>query len=88
VVVSEHDIAYDETVRVVNTARAKGVPVTLRLWKYMCHAWIGLSGFVPEGQQAVDFVCDWYCQLQQAGLTLSPAQYVRQRVISEPLCGR
>jgi epsilon-lactone hydrolase len=66
VVFSEHEVAYDETVRVVNAARAKGVRVTVGLWKYMCHAWMGLSGFVPEGQQAVNFVCDWY-RRQQAG---------------------
>jgi epsilon-lactone hydrolase len=65
VVVSEHETVYDESIHLVNAARAAGVPVTIGLWKYMCHVWVFLGGFVPEGQQAMDFICEWYREQQQ-----------------------
>lgn len=65
VVVSEHETVYDESVELVNAARAVGVPVTVGRWKYMCHVWCFLSGFVPEGKDAMDFICEWYREQQQ-----------------------
>jgi monoterpene epsilon-lactone hydrolase len=65
VVVSEHEAVYDQTIALVNSARSKGVPVTLGVWKYVCHVFCFLNGFVPEGQQSMDFVCDWICRQQQ-----------------------
>ena len=59
VVVSEHEVVYDQTVLLVNRAREDGVQVTLGVWKFMCHVFCFLSSFVPEGQQSMDFVCDW-----------------------------
>lgn len=59
VVVSEHEVVYDQTVLLVNRAREAGVQVTLGVWKFMCHVFCFLSSFVPEGQQSMDFVCDW-----------------------------
>jgi monoterpene epsilon-lactone hydrolase len=59
VVVSEHEAVYDMTIELVNRARAQGVPVTLGVWKYMCHVFSFLWGFVPEAQISMDFVCQW-----------------------------
>jgi epsilon-lactone hydrolase len=59
VVVSEHEVVYDQTVVLINAARAQGVQVTVGLWKYMCHVWCFLAGFVPEGEHAMDFVSVW-----------------------------
>jgi epsilon-lactone hydrolase len=64
VVVSEHETVYDEALDMVNKARAEGVPVTVGLWKYMCHTWCFLGGFVPEGRQAMDFIGQWYREQQ------------------------
>ena len=59
VVVSEHEVVYDQTLVLINAARAQGVEVTVGLWKYMCHVWCLLAGFVPEGEQAMNFCCEW-----------------------------
>jgi len=59
VVVSEHEVVYDQTIELVNQARTQGVQVTLGVWKYMCHVFTFLSGFVPEGEQSLIFLCDW-----------------------------
>ena len=58
-VVSEHEVVFDQTVDLVNKARSQNVPVTVGMWKYMCHVFCFLSSFVPEGEQSMDFVCDW-----------------------------
>ena len=59
VLVSEHEVVYDQTLILVNAARAHGVTVTVGLWKYMCHVWCFLAGFAPEGEQAMNFCCEW-----------------------------
>jgi epsilon-lactone hydrolase len=59
VVVSEHEVVYDQTILLVNRAREQNVQVTVGMWKFMCHAFCFLSSFVPEGQQSMDFVCEW-----------------------------
>ena len=59
VVVSEHEVVYDQTLLLVNVARAQGVEVTVGLWKYMCHVWCLLGGFAPEAEQAMNFCCEW-----------------------------
>jgi epsilon-lactone hydrolase len=64
VIVSEHETVYDETIRFVNGARACGVPVTVGIWKYMCHVFLFFNGFIPEGKQAMDFICQWYRNVQ------------------------
>jgi len=58
-VCSEHECVYDQDIMLCNNARKAGVEVDLGVWKYMCHVWPVLSGFLPEGQQAVDFMCEW-----------------------------
>lgn len=59
VVVSEHEVVYDQTVKLVNGARKEGVTVSLGCWKYMCHVFCFLGAFIPEGEQSMAFVCDW-----------------------------
>ena len=53
------------TIKLVNRAREQGVPVTVGAWKYMCHVFTFLWGFVPEGQASMDFVCRWLNNAQQ-----------------------
>jgi acetyl esterase/lipase len=65
VVVSEHEAVYDMTIAMVNRARAQGVPVTVGVWKYMCHVFSFLWGFAPEGRLSMDFVCQWIVEQQQ-----------------------
>jgi epsilon-lactone hydrolase len=62
VTVSEHESVYDMTIELVNKARAQGVPVTVGVWKYMCHVFSFLLAFVPEGRLSMEFVCDWIRQ--------------------------
>jgi acetyl esterase/lipase len=59
VLVSEHETVYDETCAFVNKARRSGVPVTVGMWKYMCHVWSFFGGFVPEGKQSMEFIVEW-----------------------------
>lgn len=59
VVTSEHEAVYDHAVDLVNAARSYGVPVTLGVWKYMCHVFTFLSSFVPEGEESMHFFMDW-----------------------------
>ena len=61
---SEHEAVYDETCMLVNRARAAHVSVTVGLWRYMCHVWLFLNGFVPEGEQAMAFIVTWIRELQ------------------------
>jgi acetyl esterase/lipase len=60
VIVSQHETVYDETMRFIHNARNAGVPVTVGIWKYMCHVFLFFNGFIPEAQQAMDFICTWY----------------------------
>jgi monoterpene epsilon-lactone hydrolase len=64
VIVSEHEAVYDMTIQLVNNARSDGVKVTVGVWKYMCHVFSFLLGWVPEGRISMDFVVDWL--LEQA----------------------
>jgi len=59
IVVSEHECCYDQVVTLCNRARAEGVDVDIGVWKYMCHVFPVLSPFIPEGRQAIDFMCQW-----------------------------
>ena len=65
VVVSEHEAVYDMTMEMVNRARGQGVNVTVGVWKYMCHVFSFLWGFVPEGRHSMLFVSNWLNQQQQ-----------------------
>ena len=59
VAVSQHETTYDMTLALVNRARRQGVPVTLGVWRYMCHVFSFLNAFCPEGQQSMEFVMEW-----------------------------
>jgi monoterpene epsilon-lactone hydrolase len=59
VVVSEHEAVYDMTVQLVNRARSDGVKVTLCVFKYMCHVFSFLLGFIPEGRISMELVSAW-----------------------------
>lgn len=65
VVTSEHEAVYDHAIDLVNAARSYGVPVTLGVWKYMCHVFTFLSSFVPEGEESMQFFMDWLKEQQQ-----------------------
>lgn len=65
VVASEHEAVYDMTCTLVNQARSEGVPVTFGVWKFMCHVFTILHGFLPEGQLSMDFVVDWIRKEQE-----------------------
>ncbi|KAL3902587.1 MAG: hypothetical protein SGILL_010774, partial [Bacillariaceae sp.] len=58
-VVSEHEACYDMTIQAVNSARAAGVDVTVAVWKYLCHVFSFLHGFVPEGKLSIEFSKEW-----------------------------
>lgn len=64
VVTSEHEAVYDMTCILVNRARSEGVPVTMGVWKCMCHVFSILHGFLPEGQISMDFVVEWIQERQ------------------------
>ncbi|KAG7374958.1 esterase [Nitzschia inconspicua] len=61
-VVSEHEACYDMTIAAVNKARTAGVPVTVGVWKYMCHVFSFLHAFLPEGKLSIDFAKEWIRQ--------------------------
>jgi epsilon-lactone hydrolase len=67
VIVSQHETVYDETMRFIRMARQAGVPVTVGIWKYMCHVFLFFNGFIPEAQQAMDFICTWYKEYTNSG---------------------
>ena len=60
IIVSQHETVYDETIRFIQAARKAGVPVTVGIWKYMCHVFLFFNGFIPEAKQAMNFICTWY----------------------------
>jgi acetyl esterase/lipase len=65
VITSQHEAVYDMTCELVNRARSEGVSVTMGMWKYMCHVFEILHGFLPEGQICMDFVVEWIQEQQQ-----------------------
>jgi monoterpene epsilon-lactone hydrolase len=64
VVTSEHEAVHEHAVALVNKARADGVPVTVGVWKYMCHVFCMLGSFIPEGEQSMQFVYEWLREQQ------------------------
>eukprot|EP00814_Leptocylindrus_danicus_P005144 CAMPEP_0116010226 /NCGR_PEP_ID=MMETSP0321-20121206/3883_1 /TAXON_ID=163516 /ORGANISM="Leptocylindrus danicus var. danicus, Strain B650" /LENGTH=276 /DNA_ID=CAMNT_0003479301 /DNA_START=31 /DNA_END=858 /DNA_ORIENTATION=+ len=59
VVISEHECCYDMTISLVNNARAHGVKVEIAVWKYLCHVFPMLSAMIPEGKEAMNYMCEW-----------------------------
>jgi len=79
VVVSEHEGVYDQAVFLINQARAAGVPVTVGCWKYVCHVFSFLSNLIPEGEQSVQFLCEWLRQQQRPDQPQRKQQQQQQR---------
>jgi acetyl esterase/lipase len=50
IVVSEHEVVYDQAMLLAKRAKDQGVDVTVGVWKYMCHVFPLLCQFIPEGR--------------------------------------
>jgi len=59
VVVSEHEACYDQVMMLYQKALADSVDVEIAVWKYMSHVFPLLCAFVPEGIEAISFICEW-----------------------------
>jgi len=59
VLISEQEAVYDMAMELVNKARTAEVEVTVGVWKYMCHVFTVLYGFIPEGRQSMQVLCEW-----------------------------
>lgn len=57
--VGEDEILLDDSVRVVERARAAGVDVTFKIWEGMWHVFQGFAEKVPEGRQAVEEIGEY-----------------------------
>ncbi|MGQ9824003.1 MAG: alpha/beta hydrolase [Desulfotomaculales bacterium] len=51
--VGEDEILLDDSVRLVERARAAGVEVTFKIWEGMWHVFQGFADVLPEGRQAI-----------------------------------
>lgn len=49
----EDEILLDDSVRLVERARAAGVEVTFKIWEGMWHVFQGFADVLPEGRQAI-----------------------------------
>ena len=58
--VGSAEVLLDDAVRVAERARAAGVDVELRVWQDMFHVWHAFAQILPEGQQAVDEMADFF----------------------------
>eukprot|EP00934_Nitzschia_sp_Nitz4_P001341 Nitzschia sp. Nitz4//scaffold170_size48074//24898//25737//NITZ4_007106-RA/size48074-processed-gene-0.13-mRNA-1//1//CDS//3329538643//1341//frame0 len=59
VIASSHEAVYDMSMHLVNQGRSEGVDVTFAVFKYVCHVFSFLHGFIPEGRISLEFACDW-----------------------------
>lgn len=50
------EVLRDDAVRVVERARAAGVPVTLRLWPHVPHVWQFFAAVLPEARESLNDV--------------------------------
>ena len=57
--VGEHEMLRDDSVRVVEKARADGVPVQLEIWPGMFHVFQSHEPLLPEGREAIDHAADF-----------------------------
>ena len=67
VIVSEHEAVYDMTIDLVNRARSDNVKTTVGVFKYMCHVFSFLHGFIPEGRISMELVADWISEQFREG---------------------
>lgn len=52
--VGDREILRDDSTRLAERARAAGVPVTLRVWPVVSHAWQLAQHIVPEARESLD----------------------------------
>jgi len=57
--VGHDEILLDDSVRLVERARAAGVDVTFKIWENMWHVFQGFAEKVPEGRQAIKEIGDY-----------------------------
>jgi acetyl esterase/lipase len=62
IVVSEHETCFDQVMMLYEKALSASVLVDIAVWKYMCHVFPLLSAFIPEGVEALNFICEWINQ--------------------------
>lgn len=67
VIVSEHEAVYDMTIQLVNRARSDNVKTTVCVFKYMCHVFSFLHGFIPEGRISMELVANWITEVLEKG---------------------
>lgn len=70
VLAGENEVLRDEAVRFADLASQAGVPVTLKIWPAMVHAFPLFAGFVPEGKQAIAEISAFF--EEHLPLTLPP----------------
>lgn len=57
--VGEDEILLDDSVRLVEKARAAGVEVTFKIWAGMWHVFQSFAESVPEGRQAIEEIGEY-----------------------------
>lgn len=55
---SDSELLRDDTLRLAERAGAAGVPVTLKLWHGLPHAWPNFAGLMPEGDACLNEAAD------------------------------
>lgn len=59
VVVSEHETCFDQVMMLYEKAVADSVEVEAAVWPYLPHVFPLLCAFIPEGFEALSFICEW-----------------------------
>lgn len=59
IVVSQHEVVYDQAMLLAKRAKDQGVDVTVCVWKYMFHVFPLLCPFIPEGRENFDFMLEF-----------------------------
>src|SRR3546814_7760466 len=55
---SDSELLRDDTLRLAERAGTAGVPVTLKLWHGLPHAWPNFAGLMPEGDACLNEAAD------------------------------
>lgn len=69
--VSDAEILYDDSIRLAETARKKGVEVELQVWKGVIHWWHLFWRVLPEGREAIQKISDFIRQSTRTPAALS-----------------
>jgi acetyl esterase/lipase len=57
--VGEHEMLFDDSVRVAKKARSDGIEVKLEVWKGMFHVFQSHDPLLPEGKRAIEQIADF-----------------------------